>query len=142
MLRGDDRPGPELLGDLVEAHRRAAGGSARFTQTGDPVPLPADARLAIYRTCQEALTNVRKHAPGASVDVSLCWNADTAVLTIDDRDSSIGPRQAPGAGYGLTGMAERAELLGGQLTAGPTATGFRVELTVPLAHVSPQAVAR
>jgi signal transduction histidine kinase len=132
-LRGDQLPGPELLPDLVDEHRRTSTGTCRLTVTGEPQLLPPDARLAVYRTAQEALSNVRKHAPGADVDVRLRWAPGEAVLVVEDRDGH--PPTAPdrsASGYGLTGMAERAQLLGGGLSAGPIESGFRVALRVPL----------
>jgi signal transduction histidine kinase len=131
-LRGDRLPGPELLAELVDEHRRTSAGACRLTVTGEPTPLPPDARLAVYRTAQEALSNVRKHAPGADVDVRLCWTPDEAVLEVDDRGGRADVPDATGSGYGLTGMAERAQLLGGSLSAGPSAAGFRVSLRIPL----------
>jgi signal transduction histidine kinase len=133
-LRGDALPGPELLPALVDQHRQAVGGRCRLEVRGQPRELPPDARLALYRTAQEALANVRKHAPGAAVDVRLTWDDDHAVLVVEDQaDGGAGPPAAAGdGGYGLTGMAERAELLGGHLDAGPTAAGFRVELRLPV----------
>jgi signal transduction histidine kinase len=132
-LRGDTLPGPERLGDLIAEHQHA-GGSCQLAVTGNPVTLGPDARLAVYRTAQEALTNVRKHAPGAAVDLHLIWSDGGATLVVQD---SGGDGHAvldqTGAGYGLAGMSERAALLGGRLNAGPTDSGFRVELHVPAA---------
>ena len=136
-LRGEPPPGPDRLPGLVAEHRRA-GGDCRLTTTGTPVPLPPDAGLAIYRTTQEALSNIRKYAPSAVAEVRLAWGQDRLVLTIQDRDGSARPvlsavgRGRPAGGHGLTGMRERAELLGGALTAGPSGDGFRVELCLPL----------
>jgi signal transduction histidine kinase len=139
-LRGESLPGPELLPALVEEHRAATTQETRFEVTGEPVDLPPDARLAVYRVAQEALTNVRKHAPAASVDVDLTWRGDAVILVVEDLEPEACPEPtcrpgSEGAGYGLTGMAERAELLGGRLTAAPTRQGFRVELCLPFRRV-------
>jgi signal transduction histidine kinase len=141
-LRGESLPGPELLPALVAEHRASTGSSCRFTVSGTPVELPSDARLAVYRVAQEALSNVRKHAPGAAVEMCLTWLDDAVVLSVEDSGSPGGPGSAgPGGtdegGYGLTGMAERADLLGGRLTALPTSDGFRVELWAPLSKRVP-----
>ncbi|MGE5136151.1 MAG: sensor histidine kinase [Gemmatimonadota bacterium] len=117
-LREDLRPLPELLADLVGSHRDQAGGGASFAVRGTPRPLAPAATLALYRGAQEALTNARRHAPGACVQAELRYEAREAVLTV-------------GPGYGLTGMRERAELAGGSLQAGPGDGGWRVELRVP-----------
>ena len=131
-LRGTPLPGPESLPALVEEHRRATDGACRLTVRGEPGPLPPDARLALYRTAQEALSNVRAHAPGAEVDVRLDWRQEEVALHVESCGG--GPGRGPGSGHGLTGMSERAQLLGGRLTAGPTATGFAVALRVPVQH--------
>jgi signal transduction histidine kinase len=113
-----------------------------FTVSGQPCELGSQARLALYRVAQEALTNIRKHARPGRAEVRLGYEPGGARLTVEDvrRDLAAVPAVAAGdaargtdagGGYGLTGMRERAELLGGRLTAGPTGTGFRVELWVP-----------
>jgi signal transduction histidine kinase len=133
-LRGDALPGPERLPALVEAFEEQSGVHARLETVGRPRSLPTDASLALYRTAQEALTNIRRHAVPDSVTVRLEYRDDATVLAVEDV-ASQGPAipvGAPaGAGYGLTGMRERAELLDGRLTAEPTARGFRVELWLP-----------
>jgi len=97
--------------------------------TGEPAELASDARLALYRTAQEALTNVRKHSDAERVDLRLEYEPGGARLVVEDVGTPVAA--ANGGGYGLTGMRERAELLGGELTAGPTGRGFRVELWLP-----------
>jgi signal transduction histidine kinase len=78
---------------------------------------------------QEALTNSRRHAPGAAVDVDLYFTARTLRLRI--RDNGPGPTAPPG--HGLLGMRERAAAVGGELRAGAAATGgFLVEATLPI----------
>jgi signal transduction histidine kinase len=137
-LRGDRLPGPELLDRLVEEFREATGVGARLEVGGEPLPLGQEAALAVYRTAQEGLTNIRKHA-GAAADVAvlLRWQPGGLALTVENRHAD-GPAPARrssdgrgGGGYGLAGMRERAELLGGELVAGPTDDGFRVRLWLP-----------
>jgi signal transduction histidine kinase len=98
---------------------------------GEPRELPSDARLAVYRTAQEALTNVRRHADPDAVELRLRYADDGTWLTVANRGRAAGESSEPGLGYGLTGMRERAELLGGRLAAAPTPDGFRVELYLP-----------
>jgi signal transduction histidine kinase len=134
-LRGEELPGPERVPALAEAFEQQAGLPVSVSIQGEPRQLAPDARLALYRTVQEALTNVRRHATPASVDLLLDYRADATVLVVADHASEPVPALATGrdvnGGYGLTGMRERAELLGGELVAGPTDDGFRVELRLP-----------
>ena len=132
-LRGEAVPGPERIADLVEEHRRATTSHCELTIEGEPVRLSAESSVALYRTAQEALSNVRKHATAAEVQVRMTWEQDRARLVIDSSDGSSYETPS-GSGYGLTGMSERAQLAGGSLLAGPTDRGFRVELTVPTAR--------
>ncbi|GAA5184441.1 histidine kinase [Rugosimonospora acidiphila] len=131
-LRGQTRPLPETLQEL------ATTAGATYRQQGEPRPVPAQAALAIERTVQEALTNARKHAPGAAVTVTMSFGDDHDEVEVCD-DGATGahaPLSNTGSGYGLAGMRERAELIGAKLATGPHAVGsggkgYRVWLTVP-----------
>ncbi|MGW5256903.1 sensor histidine kinase [Streptomyces sp. NPDC004012] len=126
-LRGEMSPIEDFLSDLV-----AAAHGADVTVAGDRRPLPAEASQAVRRVAQEALTNVRKHAPGAKVHLRLEYAEHQVTLDVRDSGGSPGELTGSGAGYGLLGMRERAELLGGSLDAGPGEEGFVVTLKVPL----------
>jgi signal transduction histidine kinase len=135
MLRDDELPGPDRLAALTRSFQADTGVPARFTSSGSPRELASAVRLALYRVTQEALTNVRKHARPSRVEVRLSY-LDELTLTIEDFSATPATPPAPsatpqGGGYGLTGMRERAELLGGTLDAAPTDTGFLVRLRVP-----------
>jgi len=130
--RGDELPGPERLQALAGAFSEQSGVPVAVEVRGEPRELPSDARLAIYRTAQEALTNVRRHAAAERVQVSLRYLPEGTVLVVEDRACAGTPPAVVGqGGYGLQGMRERAKLLGGELDAGATASGFRVELRLP-----------
>ncbi len=133
--RGDELPGPERLGALAEAFGQQSGLPVAVEVTGAPRELAPDARLAVYRTAQEALTNVRRHAEAERVRMRLEYGTSTTVLVVEDHAPAGAPPPVglgpAGNGYGLTGMRERAELLGGELLAEPTGDGFRVELRLP-----------
>jgi signal transduction histidine kinase len=132
--RGDELPGPERIGTLAAAFGEQSGLPVELEIHGRPRELASEARLAVYRTAQEALTNIRRHATAARVAVHLDYLPDSTVLIVEDHavPGSPPPVELGGsAGYGLTGMRERAELLGGELHAAPTSTGFRVELRLP-----------
>jgi signal transduction histidine kinase len=133
-LRGGALPGVGDLGALVESFRHDMDLDATLTIEGAARTLPADASLALYRGAQEALTNVARHAPGASAQVVLRYDRDRAVLTIENgRSGSRAPSglERAGGGRGLAGMRERIERVGGNLDAGPTDDGWHVELDVP-----------
>ena len=133
--RGDALPGPERIGLLADAFGEQSGLPIAVEVSGEPRELAPEARLAVYRTAQEALTNVRRHATPERVEVRLDYLPERTVLVVEDHaPPGTPPPVALGtaaSGYGLTGMRERAELLGGQLLAEPTGDGFRVELRLP-----------
>ncbi|MEV5514844.1 histidine kinase [Streptomyces flaveolus] len=126
-LRGDLTPLEDFLAQLV-----STADGAEVTVAGDRRPLPAEASQAVRRVAQEALTNVRRHAPGARVRVRLEYSTREVTLDVRDSGGSPGDPSSAGGGYGLLGMRERAELLGGSLRAGPGEEGFVVTLKVPV----------
>ncbi|MFI5612172.1 sensor histidine kinase [Amycolatopsis sp. NPDC051903] len=128
-LRGEDLPGPERLPVLAAEFERDTGIPCGLVVSGSAPELAAQTRLTLYRVAQEALTNVRKHAKADRVDLRLTYEPGGTLLTVEDLGR---PGTAPGDhGYGVSGMRERAELLGGRLDAAPTGTGFRVSLWAP-----------
>jgi signal transduction histidine kinase len=133
MLRDDALPSPERLAGLAAEFEAGTGVPCKVAVTGGSKPgLGTDGRLTFYRVTQEALTNIRKHARADRVEIRLAYEPSGTRLTIEDFGSCRDrPAPADGTGYGLTGMRERAELLGGTLTAGPTGGGFLVDLWVP-----------
>jgi signal transduction histidine kinase len=132
MLRDDALPGPERLADLAAEFEGDSGVACHVAVTGDERDLGTDGRLTLYRVAQEALTNIRKHARADRAEIRLAYEPTGTRLTIEDFDGcGEPPAPSDGTGYGLTGMRERAELLGGTLTAEPTENGFQVQLWVP-----------
>jgi signal transduction histidine kinase len=132
MLRDDALPGQERLAELAADYEADSGVACAVAVLGEEPDVGTESRLTLYRVAQEAMTNIRKHACPERVEITLDYQGGGARLTIEDFEKA--ERHSPpggGTGYGLTGMRERAELLGGTLTAGPTRTGFRVELWVP-----------
>ena len=123
------QPGLDRLGELLET-ARAAGTPVRLVLEGRVAPLAPGVELTAYRLVQEALTNARRHAPGAAVEVELHYDADALRLRV--RDDGPGPA-GDGPRHGLLGMRERVAMVGGQLTAGPAdGGGFLVEARLPL----------
>ncbi|ONI84140.1 hypothetical protein ALI144C_15740 [Actinosynnema sp. ALI-1.44] len=128
-LRGDQAPLAEQLEQLADQFRATTGRDCEVTVTGDVGRLTPEAWLAVVRTAQEALTNAHKHAPRASVTLALRCGPDWCELDVEDTGGAAAGNT--GNGYGLVGMRERAELIGGTLAAGPVDGGFRVRLRVP-----------
>jgi signal transduction histidine kinase len=128
-------PGLEQLAELLDQARDASDAGARLILSGRPRQLDPGVELAAYRIVQEALTNARRHARGAAVDVELVYGEQEISLRV--RDNGPGPAaqmtDATLGGHGLTGMRERAAAVGGRLHTGPaTGGGFLVEATLPV----------
>ncbi|MGN6446245.1 sensor histidine kinase [Amnibacterium sp.] len=140
VLRGDESaprtPGPDLaaLRALVEDTRRT-GARVDLEDRLDPRPSTA-VQLAMYRVVQEALTNARRHAPGAAVEIALGRDGGTVTATVRDRMPGARPRP-PAAGNGIVGMRERAAALGGSLDLVPHEDGLEVVLRIPVPEGSP-----
>ncbi|WP_291417888.1 sensor histidine kinase [Actinophytocola sp.] len=126
------QPGLQQLLDLIDEMRTSA--SARLIVSGQVTPLDPGVELIAYRIVQEALTNARRHAPGAAVDVEIAYADDELRLTV--RDNGPGPPpHTRGNGHGLLGMRERVATVGGTLHTGPApVSGFLVEATLPTAR--------
>jgi len=139
----DRRPQPRLddLPDLIDG-ARSAGLPVRLAIAGPPRSLPATVELAAYRVVQESLTNALRYARSAPVSVALSY-LDGGLDLLVENDAPVVPtggREAPAAGErpvnggtrGLKGLAERAQLLGGSLQAGPRpGGGFSVHAWLP-----------
>jgi signal transduction histidine kinase len=135
-LRGEQLPGINELEALIASFSADFALEVTLRVEGSARTLPADAGLALYRGAQEALTNVARYAPGASTTVVVSYRPDRTRLSVEDRVATTGPPAGAGlagvgGGRGLGGMRERLERAGGSMQAGPTATGWRVELEVP-----------
>ncbi len=123
------QPGLADLEALVDAAREA-GTQVRLTMIGRAESLSPGVDLTAYRIAQEALTNARRHAPGAEVDVELRYETDTLHLEVRDNGPGVA---AEANGHGIVGMRERAEMVGGTLHAGPAAGGgFAVSADLPI----------
>jgi signal transduction histidine kinase len=125
------QPGLRQLNDLLDEARAISGVGTRLILSGPPVALDPGVELAAYRIIQEALTNTRRHAPGAAVDVELHYADDTLLVSI--RDNGPGPpATAQAGGHGLLGMRERALAVGGELhTGAAVGGGFVVSARLP-----------
>jgi signal transduction histidine kinase len=126
------QPGLAELPALVETARRAG---ISVTYTADRLgPVPEAVGLAAYRIAQEALANAARHAPGGAVLVTLHGHPERLELVVRNAPGTTAAAPAAGRGHGLTGMRERAELLGGRLVAaGDPLGGYAVEASLPYA---------
>ncbi|MFC4112931.1 sensor histidine kinase [Nonomuraea zeae] len=128
-LREDPPSLPVALRTLAEEFESTTQRACTLRVSGSPHRLSPQTELALLRTAQEALTNVRRHAPGSPAAIELAIDPFGCDLRVTNPAS---PEQGtPGGGYGLVGMRERAELLGGTLSAGERDGGFLVHLKVP-----------
>jgi signal transduction histidine kinase len=133
------QPGLLQLNELLDDARAASGSGIRLIVSGPMAALDPGVELAAYRIIQEALTNARRHAEGAAVDVELHYTAEALRLRI--RDNGPGPPPPThlpvlphSGGHGLLGMRERAAAVGGELRTGAASGGgFVVEAVLPVA---------
>ena len=148
-LRGDAVASLDRLPDLVERYRGDLELDATLTVSGTRRDLPGEAGLALYRGAQEALTNAARYARGSQTLVTLSYEREATVLTVEDRrpkaidsgadgtNSVSGPVPASaapivsGSGLGLIGMRERLAEVGGTATANPTQDGWIVRMEIP-----------
>ena len=140
------QPGLRQLMELVDDSRDAGGTGTRLIVSGTVAPLDPGIEVTAYRIVQEALTNARRHAPGAAVDVELRYGEDDLELRVRDNGPGPGPGPGPASGFdpghpagrdrvghGLLGMHERAATVGGTLRTGPApGGGFLVEARLPV----------
>ncbi|AZK96919.1 MULTISPECIES: sensor histidine kinase [Streptomyces] len=127
-LRGELTPVEEFLREI------AAEEGADSVVSGERLSMPPEVSQAVRRVAQEALTNARKHAPGGRVRLLFSYEERGVRLEVRDSGATVhrGELSKSGSGYGLLGMQERAELLGGTLEVGPEGAGFMVRLRVPV----------
>jgi signal transduction histidine kinase len=144
VLRNDEAtaraPQPQLeqIPELIDTARNA-GVPVDYSLDGAVDAIPPAVGVCAYRIVQEALSNATRHAPGASVSVQIHRDRDAVRLTITNGPgrSVTMLHEDQGPGHGLTGMRERAVLLGGALNAGPLgAGGFSVSAVLPFTDTS------
>ncbi|WP_051945118.1 sensor histidine kinase [Streptacidiphilus rugosus] len=148
LLREEDegaerapQPGIDSIPDMVRAARRA-GMQVDLTLTGGPERPSTVLDVSVYRIVQEALSNAGRHAPGAHVAIEVDRNADGVRIHVADdgcpASTTASPPPGGNGGHGLTGMRERAALLGGTLRAGRRASGgFEVTAVLPMEGAVP-----
>lgn len=135
-LRGStappEPPQPTLSGlDALLADARSAGQQVRVELDGDPAQVPDRVSRHAYRIVQEGLTNARKHAPGTPVALSLRTTADRLRVVVRNRLADLAQPDRSGSGLGLVGIAERVDLVGGDLSHGIEGEEFILKATLP-----------
>jgi signal transduction histidine kinase len=108
-----------------------------FEHTGTPIELSPFAEQTLFRTVQESLTNIQKHAKGVShIRVKLAYSIEAIHLVVSDNGQPVPGAPSAQSGYGLKGLRERVDQLGGEFCCGPDSTnGFLVNVSIPLQEV-------
>ena len=144
-LREDEpayHPAPGLadLPDLIETVR-STGLTVNLTLPNDFEAIPRQTGAAVYRITREALTNVVRHAHASAASVQVDHRDGRVEIAVRDDGSGSDAGQEPGTstGHGIAGMRERAEALGGRLSAGASPEGgFLVTASLPVASDQPR----
>ena len=127
------QPGLGAVAELVE-QANSSGVPTMLSMSGQQGDVPAAVQLAVYRVVQEALSNARRHAPGAAVHVRLEHTSNVISVEVDNEPPSRQPEPAHTSlvGHGLTGMRERIKMVGGVFGSGTRSDGgFRVAASIP-----------
>src|SRR5918911_524448 len=124
---------PEALRTLVDRWEAETDVATRFRSVNGSRPLPPRVEVALYRVCQEALTNVARHAHASRVTVRLVATPDAVRLVVGDEGRGFDASHVRDGRHGIVGMRERVQMLGGSLKveSGP-GEGTRLDVTVPL----------
>ena len=126
------QPGIDRIPDLVD-NVEAAGVRVDFDTSGTPLPLPPGLELSVFRIAQEAMSNAMRHAPGASIRLTLGYGPDRITIRVVNTEPTSPSPVADGTGHGLPGMRERVAMLGGDLATGPTPDGgYEVTAVLPV----------
>jgi two-component system NarL family sensor kinase len=129
----EGRPLSEALKALVDRWEAETGINARYGAVNGSRPLPPSVEAALYRICQEAFTNVGRHACAGRVTVRLVATPDRVRLVVQDDGRGFDASGVPKNRHGIVGMRERAEVLGGTLEVHSSpGAGTRIEATMPL----------
>lgn len=130
-------PNPPLPGEMADlvAESVAVGIATELSVSGDRTSVSPTVARTAYRVVQEALTNIRKHAPGCSATVSLRYHPGGLDVAVVNTSATRPPDTAlagSGSGAGLSGLRQRVELVGGTFEAGPApGGGFKIGAILP-----------
>lgn len=122
---------PDAVARVAARFGEQTGVESSFETDGEPVALPAGAEVVALRVAQEALSNVSRHAEATAVSVALTYSAEHVAVAVTDDGRGFDPEMAPG--HGITGMRQRVEQVGGELSITSDSRGSAVVATVPVA---------
>jgi signal transduction histidine kinase len=133
----ESQPLVDMIASLVHDFGEHTGLPSDFEQSGTPVELSAFAEQTLFRTVQESLTNIQKHARGVKhIRVNLAYSVEAIHLAVSDDGQPSEAAASPQGGYGLKGLCERVDQLGGDFCCGPlSSNGFQVDVSIPLQEV-------
>ncbi len=137
QLPAESQPLDIMLTNLVHDFDEHTGLESHFETSGNPIELSAFAGQTLFRTVQESLTNVQKHGKEVKhILVKLEYTAENVRLSVSDDGQKPDTVSTGQAGYGLKGLKERVDQLGGEFCCGPGVEGgFQVDVTIPLHEV-------
>jgi signal transduction histidine kinase len=131
VLRHTDDLGLEEIPDLVDHFSRDLSLDVTFAIQGDERSVTPEIGLTLYRVAGEALTNVTRHARGATTRVELAFEPSIVRLSVVNSAGKPSESASEGGGWGLAGVRERINRLDGHITAGPSGAGWSVVASVP-----------
>jgi signal transduction histidine kinase len=133
----ESQPLVEMIGSLVHDFGEHTGFHPEFDLSGTPIPLSPFAEQTLFRTVQESLTNIQKHARAVKqIRVKLAYSNEAIHLAVSDDGELLPDAPSAQSGYGLKGLRERVDQLGGQFCCGPDSShGFQVDVNIPLREV-------
>jgi signal transduction histidine kinase len=133
---GESQPLVDMITGLVHDFDEHTGLHSDFKLGGAPIELSVFAEQTLFRTVQESLTNIQKHARGVKhIQVKLEYSVEAVCLSVSN-DGDLPEASSGQSGYGLKGLRERVDQLGGEVCCGPgSSNGFQVEVRIPLQEV-------
>ena len=134
----ESQPLVEMITSLVHDFDEHTGMHSDFQNSGTSIELSEFAEQTLFRTVQESLTNIQKHARGVKhIQVKLEYSAEAVRLVINDDGQLSEATPSEPDGYGLKGLRERVDQLGGEFCCGPNSSnGFQVDVSIPLHEVA------
>jgi len=133
----ESQPLELMLENLVQDFDEHTGLESQFEHSGNSVELSVFAQQTLFRTVQESLTNIQKHGKGVKhIQVKLEYSAENVRLAVSDDGQKLDLVSSDQVGYGLQGLKERVDQLGGEFCCGPGSnSGFQVDVTIPLKEI-------